>query len=257
MRMNTGKAVAGFARYRPLSMALLSALSLFTSCAKEPSNSQVKAVMLRKLEAYQREAGGLYSVSNGVLRVGGHSVDLMPVVESRGAQQGKNIVAMHIEVFVDGIQRPEAVFGAIGIATTPEEAIAAGLGEWYLAPGVPLFEAIGDKKPAFVIADYDVFAGALGLRGSAAVGWVDGSDAMNRKILDAALPALSQPGDLLVLDLKVMVPATGQPQSECRLSGVVSSDAASNLIALNWPRAREGYIFKQAYLLKKKKPASP
>src|SRR6266511_2121450 len=77
---------------------------------------------------------------------------------------------------------------------------------------------------------------------------------MNRKILDAVFPAVSRQADLVVLDLKVMVPPTGQPQSECRVSGAVSPEIASRLVVLDWPRAADGYMFKQAFVMKKKKP---
>jgi len=148
----------------------------------------------------------------------------MPVIESEGSKQGKIIVAIRIEVVVDGVQRPEAGFGAIGVADTRREAIAVGLGEWYLGFALPLFQAVGEKKPSLVITDYEIFAGTLGLRGSTAQGWIDGSDAMNRKILDAVLPTVSRQADFVTLDLKVMVPPAGQPQSECRISSVVSTE---------------------------------
>jgi hypothetical protein len=240
---------------------LISVFALVPSCTKEPpkdsgssiNSSQVKTVVLEKLGAYQSKADGLYVISDGLLRVGGHSVDLVPVVESQVPKQGKSIVAMRIGVVVDGVQRPEATFGAIGIADTPQEAIALALGEWYLGFALPLFQAVGEKNPSLVITDYDIFAGTLGLRGTAAQGWVDGSDAMNRKVLDVVMPAVSRQ-DFVALDLKVMVPPAGQPQSECRINSVVSPEIASRLIALDWPRTADGYMFKQAFVLKKKKP---
>ena len=161
---------------------------------------------------------------------------------------------MRIEVAVDGNLRPESTFGAIGISATQEEAIAAGLGEWYLGFALPFLQAVGGKESALSIADYDVFVGALSLRGSAAVGWVDGSGAMNRKILDVVGTAMSGQPDFATLDLKVMVPATGRPKSECRISGVVSAGIASRLVTLDWPRTADGYMFKQAFVLKRKKP---
>src|SRR5947209_185783 len=186
--------------------SLIAALALLTSCTREASkesrppinSSQVKAVLFEKLGAYQSKADGLYLISDGLLRVGKHSVDLIPVIESEDSTKGRSIVAILIKVSVDGVQRPEANFGVIGVADTPQEATAAGLGEWYLGFALPLFQAVGEKKPSLVITDYDIFAGTLGLRGSMAQGWVDGSDAMNRKILEAVLPAAaSQQADLV------------------------------------------------------------
>jgi hypothetical protein len=241
---------------------MVSFLALLTSCTKEPSKdpataisaAELKAALLEKLGAYQSKADGLYTVSNGLLCIGGHSVDLVPVVESEVFRQGKIIVAMRFEFVVDSAPRPEAVFGAIGIADTRQEAIAVGLGEWYLGFALPFFQALGEKKPSLVIADYDVFAGVLGLRGGNAQGWVDGSEAMNRKILEVVLSTLPRQGDVVTFDLKVMVPPAGQPQSECRISGAVSTETASRLIALDWPRTADGYIFKQAFVLRRKKP---
>jgi hypothetical protein len=162
---------------------------------------------------------------------------------------------MRIEVALDGAQRPEFTFGTIGISATQDEAITGGLGEWYLGFGLPLFQAVRGTQATLAVADYEIFAGALGLRGSAAHSWVDGSDAMNRRILEALLPSVSKRADFITLDLKMMVPANGRPKSECRVNGSASVDIASTLLTLNWPRTPEGYIFKQAYILKKRIPS--
>jgi len=218
------------------------------------SVSDVKTVLLEKLSGYQRKADGLYLVSDGILRVGQHTVDLTPVVESEGSAQGKSIVAMRIEVSVDGSRRPEATFGAIGISSTQDEAVAVGFGEWYLSFGLPFFQTLQEKESALVIADYDVFSGALGLRGGAALSWVDGSDAMNRKILDALTQMIPRKSDFVLFDLKVMVPPAGQPKSECRMNGVISAEVTSRFVALDWPRATDSYMVKQVFILKRKKP---
>jgi hypothetical protein len=247
-------------KFQGAMVALISMLSLLMSCKKDSSKDsrfslnspQIKAVLLEQLRAHQQQADGLYIISDGLLRVGPHSVELIPVVESEVFKQGKNIVAMRIEVVIDGVQRPEANFGAIGIADTKQEAVIAGLGEWYLSFARPLFEAVGEKNPTFVTTDFEIFAGALGLRGATAHGWVDGSEVMNRKILDTVAPTMPRK-DFVTLDLKVMVPSTGQPRSECRIDGIVSSETASHLVALDWPRTAEGYMFKQAFVVKRKK----
>jgi Family of unknown function (DUF6348) len=233
---------------------LILLIAVHTLSAAPISSLHVKTVLLEKLGAYQNKTDRLYAISDGILRVGDHSVDLTPAVESEGSAQGKSFVAMRIEIAIDGTRRPEFTFGAIGISATQEEAIAVGLGEWYLAFALPFFQAVEGKEPAFAFADYDVFAGALGLRGGAAVGWMDGSEAMNRKILNVVGTVISGKPDFVTLDLKVMVPAGGRPNSECRISGVISADIASRLVALDWPRTAEGYMFKQAFVLKRKKP---
>lgn len=235
-------------------LALILFAAALTASAAPVTSLHVKAVLLEKLRAFQTKADGLYAFSGDVLTVGDHSIDLMPVVESEATAQGKNIVAMRIEVAVDGVRQSEATFGAIGIAATQEDAVAVGLGEWYLGFGLPFLQAIRGGQSAMILDDYEVFAGALGLRGGAALGWVDGTDAMNRKILAALLPAIAQGGDFVTLELKVMVRSTGRPDSESRVNGLVSPDIAARLIALDWPQAADSYMFKQAFVLKKRKP---
>ena len=155
----------------------LSVLALLIGCSKDEkpsaiSGADVKSVLLTKLRDFQGQADGLYAISNGVLRVGAHAIFPMPVIESRVSRQGKSIVAMRIEMSVDGAPRPEAAFGAIGIADSNKEAIAVGLGEWYLGFALPFFQALAERKPSLDVGDYEVFAGVLN-RGKEEIGLIE------------------------------------------------------------------------------------
>lgn len=220
--------------------------------AASPTTSDLaKVALLENLVKLQPKEGDLYTVSNGVLRVGSQKVDPTPIVETETEARGKSIVAMRIEISVDGVRQPKATYGAIGIAATKHEAIPIGLGEWYLGFGRPYFEMLKGASSSIEFLGYKVYPGAMGLRGGVALGWVDSSDAMNRKVLNATIPAVGKTEDIVVLDLKVMVPASGYPHGECRVDGTVSRRLADKLAALDWPRSEEGYMFKQAYVLRK------
>lgn len=214
--------------------------------------SHVNEVLFQKLGAYQVQSDGLYSLNQGILTVGGHSVSLSPIVESEAFLHERNIVAIRIDVAIDGAPKAEASFGTIGIAASQEEAVSVGLGEWYLSFAVPFFHATGKYPPSFSIADYDVFAGAMGLRGGTVLGWVDGTKEMGKKILEALLPKIHGHPGMVVLDLKIVVPATGELTSECRIDGEVSREVTSSLLALDWPRAADSYMFKLVLVLKRR-----
>ena len=222
-------------------------------------SAHVKEIMLEKMRGQQEQAGGLYVVSGDAVKVGKHTIELKPVVESDASAEGKSIVEVRIDLAVDGVAKPEATFGSIGIAENKEDAIAVGAGEWYLGFARAYFQTLSGKTPAMTFGQYDVYAGTMSLRGSRAMGWMDGSETMNRKILTAAFPlSEEEPGDFIVLDLKVAVPATERVDSESRINGEDSTELATKLVALDWPRTPTGYLFKQVLILKKsERPAPP
>lgn len=221
--------------------------------AAPSSSSRIKTVLFEKLGAHQANAEGMYSVVGESLKIGAHRVELNPVVETDRTLQGKSIVAMRIEVSVDQKPRPEATYGAIGIGDSQSDAIATGLGEWYMGFGLPLFQALGKTAPSLTLQGYDVFLGALGIRGGPSPDGFDGGEAMQRKILAAVLPLVPKNAEFITLDLKISVSATSAHMGEARLNGVVSNQLLAALVKLDWPRASESYIFKQAFILKQAK----
>ncbi len=122
--------------------------------------------------------------------------------------------------------------------------------------GVPLFKALAEITSSTALADYWIYAGYLGIRGESPKGWVDGSDAMNQKIMGVLSQFLPN-DDFIVLDLKITVPPKGEPQSECRVNGQVSNKVTQELLKLDWPRNSAAYMFKQAFVLKRKPPQAP
>lgn len=163
-------------------------------------------------------------------------------------------MAVRLELAVDGNAWPSATVGTIGIAEERERAVVVGLGEWYMAFGVPFFRALGNKPPTDTIDAYDVFAGTMGLRGGSPATWMDGSVAMNRKLIAVALPLIRPKTDFCVVELKVSVPEKGSAQSECRVDGLVSAKLIGAIVALDWPKVPGGYLFKQTYVLRRHQP---
>jgi hypothetical protein len=239
------------------SRAFVIGLGICSAAVAAPSDSvHVKDVLIAKLAAYEPKAEGLYHVEAGTVRIGSHVVAFTPVVETDTEMHGKSVFAMRVELSLDGSARPNATFGAIGIGNDKAEAIAVGLGEWYLGFGRPYFEALANRPPSDTIDGYDVFPGAMGLRGGSPAEWMNGSVEMHRKVITAALPFISTKGESLVLDLKAAVSAKGAVAPECRINGVVSAKLGAAMAALHWPASADGYIFKQAYVLKRHAPPS-
>lgn len=230
--------------------------SALGSMAAPDDSAQVRAVLLARMSAFESKAENLYRVQNGAFLIGAHTLVITPIVETDTAMRGKNIFAMRLEVSDDGRAQPGATFGAIGIADDREQAIAIGLGEWYMGFGRPYFEALANKRPTMAIGDFDVFPGAMGLRGGALAGWMNDSDAMHQKLLAVALPLVQAKGELLVLDLKVSVSTKGAADAGCRVDAAVVPKLSTALAALDWPASTEGYIFKQAYVLKRRATSS-
>lgn len=241
------------ARHFPIRFAcLLAAAGASSVIIAAPADStHVRGVLLAKLSAYEAKSDNLYHVTNGTFVVGTHEVNVTPVVETDTNFRGKSVFAMRLELAVDGNAQPGATFGAIGIAAEKEEAIAVGLGEWYMGFGLPYFQALANKAATDSFGEYDVYPGAMGLRGGSPAGWMNDNAAMHQKLLAVAVPLLSGDRDMVVLDLKVAVPPKGPANSECRVDAQVSGQLSRALSALDWPAGSDVYIFKQVYVLKK------
>jgi hypothetical protein len=199
------------------------------------------------------KSNGLFYVEDNLFIVGSHKLRIIPAIDREGVLNGQNYAAIHFDVSIDGTARPDMIYRAIGFGSGKEAERVAAYGEWYLIFGTPLFQAIAEKGTPITIGHYLAYPGVMGIRGEKhPIGWLDGSSAMNAKVLKRINNALPST-DFISLDIKVAVSPVGKINSESRINGAVSTLLIEQMTGLDWPTSKEGYMFKQAYVLVKRK----
>ena len=108
----------------------------------------------------------------------------------------------------------------------------------------------GDNSIA--VSNMKVFPGLMGIRGKLPENtWPKRDDEIARRIISQLQPQMrSQTGDLIPIDIKLMIGKNGVIDGECRVDNQVSTQLLNNLRQLSWPSSEEGYMFKQFYLVK-------
>jgi len=245
----TRRQAGGFSR--AVVAGILASMAILQRVDAEPLS--LEAALASKLGQFSEQSPGLFSVTNGLIVLGDHQLKVMPTLEKEVEMGDKrHAAAVRFEVIVDGRDRPDFSLGTVGLGPDKAEARDAAITEWYWGFGISIFRAFSGLDPALVVRDYAVHPGYMGVRGDRPAGWMDGSEAMNRKLLEHIFPVLATL-DVIALDLKLTVPPAGALDGECRVNGRVSVGLTDRLKQLDWPRGNSPYMFKQAYVLVKKK----
>lgn len=194
----------------------------------------------------------------GDMVVCGQRIDIVPVVERSGHQQGTWFYGVRFELCLDGENARQFTTGSIGLGDSQEEARNVAVEEWLALFGYAFARAMVKSDESITIERFVVYPGLMGTRGRSPEGWVDGTDSMHKTILSALRPVLSEPGDgspLISLNLMLTMQADGTMTGECRRNGAVSARTLSLLAQLPWPKT-PSYMFKQHYIVMDTAPKS-
>jgi hypothetical protein len=227
-------------------LTMCAALNLGAQSDKSDPLSRELTTLLQQA-ATSKEANFQYEDGQVVCR--GKKATFTVVSEQAIEHQGRSIQAARIEVSVDGVPVPELAFGSVGVGTSRQDADQTAIREWYMAAGKAVIDAIGRQKPEGEVGGFAVYAGLMGVRGTAPGGWLQGDAAMNTKILHVLLPHLPKDASTVSIDLKVAVQPGSAPDGECRINGQPSPAAMEAVKRLDWPQAGGGYLLKQAYVM--------
>ena len=231
------------------------AIAIHTSAFASDGNIKLSTslnVMLLKL-ADLKDSEPKVTSTNGAVLIGNHTVRIVPVSETSTKANGKFIEAARFEISIDGVKNENLTVGSIGIGNSAQDAADTSVQEWYMTVGSAILQTVSSSPSKLTVSNFTVRAGLMGIRGDPPKGWVDGSDDMHRKILaviDASNP-IENTSEVHVLDLKVVVAPNGTIHGECRNDGKTSEVLLSTLKKLSWPSTSTGYMFKQAYVLRK------
>lgn len=241
---------------------LLNLLS-FANCQKRENkienNSPVKSInnfdtkpLSKLFEAIKAKNVENVELKKDEIVVGKSKIKVLTTVEYDGSNQGKWIFAVKYDTKL--IDENEMIFtvGSIGIGSDKNDAEETSVDEWIALFGTAFSELL-TKAEGNTIGDFKVYSGLMGIRGEKpSQSWIDGSPAMNKKIISVLLPMIKKSNkEINALNLMLSVSPNGEITGECRLNNEVSQEILTELKKLKWGKSQTGYLFKQFYLLKK------
>lgn len=192
------------------------------------------------------------SLKDNEIVVGDASVRLKVAIEFDGQQKGKWIYAANITTFYKAGEEIQFNIGSIGIGDNKKEAVQVCLEEWFASFALPFTDMIKQDK-VIAIAGMEVFAGLLGIRGRMPQhSWLNENGPMADKIIGQIQELIkNEKGNIIPVDIKLVIDANGVSDGECRINNNVSPQLLASLKKLDWPPSNEGFMLKQFYLIKK------
>jgi hypothetical protein len=192
------------------------------------------------------------SYSGAEVSVAGRQVRLSARIENRKRAEKKFLVALAVDLFVDGVLQPLTV-GSVGVGDSEEEAENTAIQEWAAYVGSALFASlVSDHDAGLPINGFVAFPGLPGIRG-AEVPLPEHIDKDLLEHLETLIPNLrSSRGELHSILIMVKVEQGRVAGGECRVDGVISTDAMTAIRSFRWPPTQDHYLFKQFYILRRR-----
>jgi len=192
------------------------------------------------------------SFKDNQILIGDTSIRLKINVEFDGLKEGKWIYAANISTFYKTSKETQINVGSIGIGSNKNEAIDVCIQEWFAVFGIPFTNMLnGDNSISE--ANMKIFSGLMGIRGNLPENtWLKGDSEMTKRIIPKIQEQIKkETGNIIPIDIKLMIGKNGVSDGECRINDNVSEQLLESLKQLNWPTSNGGFIFKQFYLVKK------
>lgn len=188
------------------------------------------------------------------IQIGTVKIKVLTTVEFDGAHQGKWIFAAKYETSLIDKKETVITLGSIGIGENKKDAAATSIDEWVALFGTSLSQMLAKSETGIVNGDFIIYPGLMGIRGEKpAQTWTDGSQEMNKKIINTLLPTIKKTNkEITTINLMIIVDKTSV-EGECRINNDVSEEVLTEIKKLDWKTSQTGYMFKQFYLIKKKK----
>lgn len=208
----------------------------------------------RVLAATAKLSSTKITVSNSGpdVSVAGRQVHVRARIENRKRSREKYFVALAVDLFVDGVLQP-LTFGAVGVGNTDQDAEDTAIAEWAQYVGIALFEALAsDRDRGLPLDSFAAYAGLTGVRGAE----VSLPEHMTRDLLEplkTAAPLLnSTESEFHSISIMVTVQEGAVTGGECRVDGLISSEALTAVQGFPWPKTPAEYLLKQFYILRRR-----
>lgn len=191
----------------------------------------------------------------GEIRIGKAKIKVSATIEFDGKHEDSWIFAVAYETKLIGAKETVFNVGSVGIGTDAKDAEAISIDEWIGVFGTALAKMLAKPETGIELDNFTVFPGLMGIRGEKpAESWLDGSAKMNIKIINAALPVIKKSREEInLINLVITVDKTGSIDGECRINNRISQELLGEIKKLDWKTGAKGYMFKQLYLIAKRK----
>ena len=170
------------------------------------------------------------SFEDNEILIGDTSMRLKINVEFDGQKEGKSIYAANITTFYKASKAIQINVGSIGIGSNKEEAINVCIQEWFTVFGIPFTNMLNDDK-SISISNLKIFSGLMGIRGNLPENtWLKGDDEMTKRIIFQIQEQIkNESGDIIPIDIKLMIGKNGVSDGECRIANKVSEQLLESL----------------------------
>lgn len=139
----------------------------------------------------------------------------------------------------------------VGIGPTREEADESAADDWVSSIGYPLIMALDDHAPVRRAGAYRIYPGLPGSHTTVPPEWMDGSDPLHSRLLDALVPFLQREASGAWTTSSIFfVRLPGEIGSlDCVINGQRSEACSDGLVNFVWPAAPPRFMLKQSYVL--------
>lgn len=202
---------------------------LYTEIAKNNKNSELK---------------------NEEIIVGNKKIKVLVTTEFDGQNQGKYVFAAKFDTEISDSNKESFSIGSIGIGEDRKDAVETSIDEWIGIFGGAFSNMLANTN-GIKSEKLEIYSGLMGIRGEKpAKSWIDGSPAMNKKIISAISPIIKKSGkNLNAINLLLTISEKGEIKGECKLNNEVSQELFDEVKKLNWDKGSSIYMFKQFYLV--------
>lgn len=192
------------------------------------------------------------SFKNNEITIGDTSIRLKINVEFDGQKESNWVYAANLSTIYKASKETQINVGAIGIGSSKSEAVDICIQEWFAVFGIPFTTMLNNDK-SLTVSNMKVFSGLMGIRGNLPENtWLKGDDYMTKKIISQIQQQIkTKTGDIIPIDIKLMIGKEGVTDGECRIDNEVSIELLNSLKQLDWPSSEEAFMFKQFYLVEK------
>ena len=219
---------------------------------------------LAALRHHLDQSGASYSIDDGEVLIGSHRLGLSIAFEGFVSQGAHTLAPLEIQIHVDGDNGDRFRVGTLGVGDDAASALRDAIAEWHLLAVAPLLAALGaavencraSAQPQ-QLAEWDLFAGRIGIRGKVPPELRAGSD-FYRALLERlrqVVAGWNQASRFELRSLYVMATcSTNACEVQAAVDGILDEKLIELLAGLPWPSSGETYLYKQLFVLRNQPP---
>jgi hypothetical protein len=207
------------------------------------------------------DAGAMrYALDDGDLCFGQHRLSLSVSFDRFVEQKDQVIAPVDVQLHVDADDGSRFRLGTLGIGENHKQAMRAAIEEWHMLAAAPVLAALGAPAGDLrrevlppMLAGWKFFPGRAGIRGAVPPGLESGGE-FHRALLGELHKFVSgweiPQQDTLRSIFIFASSAENKLVVEAAVDGFVHDALTAQLMALDWPKPEEPYLYKQLFVFR-------